>query len=67
VSVADALLRRTRLGLLAARAVADPAGETAQRVAAAMGTELGWDAARARNEARAFLDEAAAEGIVTDP
>jgi glycerol-3-phosphate dehydrogenase len=66
-SVADALLRRTRIGLLAARAVADPAGEAAQRVAIAMGTELGWDAARARIEARAFLDEAAAEGIVTDP
>jgi glycerol-3-phosphate dehydrogenase len=66
-SVADALLRRTRIGLLAARAVADPAGETAHRVAVAMGAELGWDAGRARAEARAFLDEAAAEGIVTDP
>jgi glycerol-3-phosphate dehydrogenase len=66
-SVADALLRRTRIGLLAARAVADPAGEAAQRVAVAMGAELGWDAARARTEARAFLAEAAAEGIVTDP
>jgi glycerol-3-phosphate dehydrogenase len=66
-SVADALLRRTRVGLLAARGVADPAGETARRVAVAVGAELGWDAARSRAEARAFLDEAAAEGIVTDP
>jgi glycerol-3-phosphate dehydrogenase len=67
ISVGDALLRRTRVALLAARAVADPAGETARRVAVAMGTELGWHADRSQAEARAFLDEAAAEGIVTDP
>jgi glycerol-3-phosphate dehydrogenase len=66
-TVGDALLRRTRVGLLAARHVADPAGETARRVAVAIGDELGWDAERARAEAQAFLDEAAAEGIVTDP
>jgi glycerol-3-phosphate dehydrogenase len=66
-SVGDALLRRTRVGLLAARPVADPAGETARRVAVAMGGELGWDAERAQAEARAFLDEATAEGIVTGP
>jgi glycerol-3-phosphate dehydrogenase len=66
-TVGDALLRRTRVGLLAARAVAgpDPEGSAAtRRVAAAMGSELGWDAARADAEARAFLDEARAEGIV---
>jgi glycerol-3-phosphate dehydrogenase len=66
-SVGDALLRRTRVGLLAARAVADPEGATARRVAAAIGAELGWDAERTEAEARAFLDEATAEGIVTDP
>ncbi len=66
-SVGDALLRRTRVGLLAARSVADPAGETVRRVAVAMGGELGWDAERAQAEARAFLDEATAEGIVTGP
>jgi glycerol-3-phosphate dehydrogenase len=66
-SVGDALLRRTRVGLLAARAIADPAGDTARRVALAMGPELGWEPARAEAEARAFLDEATAEGIVTDP
>jgi glycerol-3-phosphate dehydrogenase len=66
-TVGDALLRRTRLGLLAARQVADPEGETARRVAVAIGDELGWDAERAQAEARAFFDEAAAEGIVTDP
>jgi glycerol-3-phosphate dehydrogenase len=66
-SVGDALLRRTRVGLLAARPVADPAGETARRVAVAIGGELGWDADRVHAEARAFLDEATAEGIVTGP
>jgi glycerol-3-phosphate dehydrogenase len=63
LSVGDALLRRTRTALQAARGAADPAGATAQRVAAAMAPELGWDDAPA--QARAFLEEAAAEGIVT--
>jgi glycerol-3-phosphate dehydrogenase len=62
--VGDALLRRTRLGLLAAREVADPAGAAARRVAQAMASDLGWDERRIDAEARAFLDEAAAEGIV---
>jgi glycerol-3-phosphate dehydrogenase len=66
-SVGDALLRRTRIGLLAARPVIDREGESARRVAAAMAPELGWDARRADAEARAFVDEATAEGIVTDP
>jgi glycerol-3-phosphate dehydrogenase len=63
-TVGDALLRRTRVGLLAARVVAGGDPAAARRVAAAMGSELGWDAARADAEARAFLDEAQAEGIV---
>ncbi len=64
-SVGDALLRRTRLGLTAARVVADPSGEPARRVAQAMAAELGWDDARVDEEAQAFLDEARIEGIVT--
>ncbi|WP_354701801.1 Glycerol-3-phosphate dehydrogenase 2 [Paraconexibacter sp. AEG42_29] len=64
-SVGDALLRRTRLGLTAARVVADPSAETARRVAAAMAPDLGWDESRVEAEAQAFLAEAAAEGIVT--
>jgi glycerol-3-phosphate dehydrogenase len=67
VSVGDALLRRTRVALLAAGAVADPAGATAQRVALAMSGALGWDGRGAQSAARAFLDEARAEGIVTGP
>jgi len=64
MSVGDALLRRTRLGLLAAREVTDTGGQTALRVARAMAPDLGWDEERAAREAQAFLEEAAAEGIV---
>ena len=67
VSVGDALLRRTRIALQAARDVADPEGATARRVAAAMAPVLGWDESEAGVQARAFLDEARAEGIVTSP
>ncbi len=61
-SVGDALLRRTRLGLLAARAVSDEV--LALRVARAMAHDLGWDEARSELEAQAFIKEAAEEGIV---
>jgi glycerol-3-phosphate dehydrogenase len=60
-NVGDVLLRRTRLGLLAARQLD---GETVERVAAALAVELGWDPARRAEEERSFRDEAAAEGIV---
>ena len=43
-SVADVLLRRTRLGLLAAPQLRD--AESVRPVAEAMGGELGWSAAR---------------------
>ena len=67
VSVGDALLRRTRIGLLAARGVTDRDGATARRVATAMGAALGWGDDEAQAAASAFLDEAGAEGIVVDP
>jgi glycerol-3-phosphate dehydrogenase len=64
-SVADVLLRRTRLGLLAAR---DLSGEeddgVVARVAAAVGGVLGWDAAREGEEIERFRAEAAAEGML---
>jgi len=63
-SVGDALLRRSRIGLLAAREVSDPESGVAERVARAMAPELGWDDARVRAELQAFADEALAEGIV---
>src|SRR4051794_10761109 len=61
-SVGDALLRRTRLGLIAASSVARDA-EPARRVARAMAPELGWDERRTEAEVQAWLDEARAEGI----
>ena len=60
-SVADVLLRRTRLGLLAAPDLRT--ADAALPVAAALGEELGWDAARIRREAEAWPEAAAAEGI----
>jgi glycerol-3-phosphate dehydrogenase len=62
-SVGDVLLRRTRLGLLAARRLTEDL-EPARRVAAAMGEELGWNRRRVKQEAERWLDEAAEEGLV---
>jgi len=66
-TVADVLLRRTRLGLLAARDLLED-GETGEarirRVADALAAELGWDAARTDAEVERFRRDAAAEGIV---
>jgi glycerol-3-phosphate dehydrogenase len=60
-SVADMLLRRTRLGLLAAPQLRT--AESVLPVADAMGKELGWDEARARKAAEDWVGEAEAEGI----
>jgi glycerol-3-phosphate dehydrogenase len=62
----DVLLRRTRLGLLDARALLAGTGAP-ERAAAAMGAELGWDAARQDAEVEAFGEEAAAEGVLVGP
>jgi glycerol-3-phosphate dehydrogenase len=63
-TVGDVLLRRTRLGLTAGRALCAPDADGPDRVAAAMAGELGWDARRAAEEVARFRSEAAAEGIV---
>ena len=71
-SVGDVLLRRTRLGLLAARElmadselVAGTANESpVGRVAAVLGGELGWDEQRIAAEAECFLEEGSLEGIL---
>jgi glycerol-3-phosphate dehydrogenase len=63
-TVGDVLLRRTRLGLTGARALCAPGEQAPERVAAALGDELGWDAARRAAETAAFREEADAEGIV---
>jgi glycerol-3-phosphate dehydrogenase len=60
-SVADVLLRRTRLGLLAAPQLRTP--ESARPVAEAMGSELGWSRRRARREAEAWPAAAAEAGV----
>ena len=77
-SLGDVLLRRTRLGLLAARqlvgedsnapqpgqAPADSAHPApVRRVAEVMARELGWSAERLALELASFADEARAEGI----
>jgi glycerol-3-phosphate dehydrogenase len=57
-SVGDVLLRRTRLGLLAAREL------PVERVADVLARELGWDSERMGLEIERFAQEADAEGIM---
>jgi glycerol-3-phosphate dehydrogenase len=64
LSVADVLLRRTRLGLLAARELCAPESDTPRRVARALAPELHWDERRIEDEVGRFQGEAAAEGLV---
>jgi glycerol-3-phosphate dehydrogenase len=63
-SVTDVLLRRTRLGLTAARRLCAPGEQAPERVARALGAELGWDDARCAAEADRFRADAVAEGLV---
>jgi glycerol-3-phosphate dehydrogenase len=56
-SIGDVLLRRTRLGLLAAREL------PVERVADVLARELGWSSGRRREEIERFAQEAHAEGI----
>jgi glycerol-3-phosphate dehydrogenase len=73
-SIGDVLLRRTRLGLLAARELvaAEPAVGSGgvrgpvQRVGDVIARELGWDPERLAVELERFAEEADAEGIVAD-
>jgi glycerol-3-phosphate dehydrogenase len=59
-SIGDVLLRRTRLGLLAAREL------PVERVADVLARELGWDPERTAREIERFAREADAEGIRGD-
>jgi glycerol-3-phosphate dehydrogenase len=63
-TVADVLLRRTRLGLLDARRLGEPGADGAPGVARAMGEQLGWDDGRIERELAAWHDVARAEGLV---
>jgi glycerol-3-phosphate dehydrogenase len=59
--VADVLLRRTRLGILAAPELRDAAA--IRRIAEVLGSELGWSRRRVKQEAAAWPAAAAAEGV----
>jgi glycerol-3-phosphate dehydrogenase len=59
--VADVLLRRTRLGILAAPALRDAVA--VRPVAEVLGAELGWSRRQVKREAEAWLEAAALEGI----
>ena len=61
LSIADVLLRRTRLGLLAAHEL------PVARVAGLMANELGWSDERIAREIERFAHEAGAEGIAHRP
>jgi glycerol-3-phosphate dehydrogenase len=63
-TLADVLLRRTRLAVLAARELCAPDQQALLRVARAMGRELGWYELRVRQEVDDFRAEAHAEGLV---
>jgi glycerol-3-phosphate dehydrogenase len=59
--VADVLLRRTRLGILAAPELRS--AKAVRPVADALGAELGWSRRRRSREAEAWLGVAAQEGV----
>ncbi len=59
--VADVLLRRTRLGILAAPQLREAAA--VRPVAEVLGAELGWSRRQVKKEAEAWREAAALEGI----
>jgi glycerol-3-phosphate dehydrogenase len=61
-SLADVLLRRTRLGLLDARALE---GEALERAARVLAGELSWDGARVAAELERYRETAAREGLAS--
>jgi glycerol-3-phosphate dehydrogenase len=65
-SLADVLLRRTRLGLTAARDLTGAGAPGPRAAAEAMAGELGWDAGRVERELSAWRATAQAEGLVPD-
>ncbi len=64
LTLSDILLRRTRLGVLAARELCAIGHEGLLRVARAMGGERGWDELEARRQVDEFRAETRAEGLI---
>ena len=64
LSLADVLLRRTRLGLLDARVLSAPGADGTVRAARAVGAELGWSDERVQAELAGWREVARAEGLV---
>ena len=60
-SVADVLMRRTRLGLVAAPELRD--GDATETVARTLGEELGWSRRRVEEETAAWREIASGEGV----
>jgi glycerol-3-phosphate dehydrogenase len=63
-SLADVLLRRTRLGLTCARALCAEGAEGPELAARAMAGELGWDDQRVLREVEGWKEVGRAEGLV---
>jgi len=62
-ALSDVLLRRTRLGVTAARALAGH-GDGADVAARALGAELGWDDTRIARELENWTEVVRAEGLL---
>jgi glycerol-3-phosphate dehydrogenase len=65
-TVADVLLRRTRLGLLAGRRLVEDR-DTVNRIAKVMGRELGWGRRDVRRAAESWVETVAAERLAGEP
>jgi glycerol-3-phosphate dehydrogenase len=63
-TVADVLLRRTRLGLLAGRPLLEDR-DAVKRVAKVMGSELGWGRREVRRAAESWPEAVATERLVS--
>jgi glycerol-3-phosphate dehydrogenase len=63
-SLADVMLRRTRLGLLDARRLTDAASPGPEAMARAMAPELGWDDAEVAAQIETWHRIAGVEGLV---
>ena len=64
LSLADVLLRRTRLGLLDARELTSPGADGTIRAARAVAGEIGWSDERVQAELAGWREVARAEGLV---